>query len=444
MIEISVEVITAIMFGGILLGVLTGYPLPIIFGGLGLGVGYLTMGPSVGKLLYPRIFDALTNYILLAVPLFIFMGMMLESSGIAEKLYKALYVWFGGIKGGLAIATILLGTVLAACVGIIAASVTMLALVALPSMIKRGYDKALASGCVCAGGTLGILIPPSIMIVIYGPTAGISVGKLLMAAFMPGFLLSALYMAYAAIRCYLEPQLGPPIPAEESRIPFSKKTAMLASALLPTAILVLAVLGSIFLGVASPTEAAGVGALAATMLALGYRKLSWKVIERSGIETVKLCGMIFLFVVMAFAFTGVFISTGAGKLVAKWILAVPGGKWGGFLVIQLLVFLLGFFLDWLGIILIMVPIVTPIAAIHNFDAVWFATMVMVNLQTSFMTPPFAGAIFICKGVAPPELNITFGDVVRGVMPFVYLILVGVVLCVAFPEIILWLPSKMIK
>jgi len=444
MIDISPEVITVIMFSGILVGVLTGYPLPVIFGGLGLGIGYLTLGPAVGKLLYPRIFDALTNYILLAVPLFVFMGIMLESSGIAERLYDALYIWFGAIRGGLAIATILLGTVLAACVGIIAASVTMLALVALPSMIKRGYDKAIATGAVCAGGTLGILIPPSIMIVIYGPTAGISVGKLLMSAFMPGFLLSALYMAYVAIRCLLEPQLGPPIPAGESKVSFLKKTAMLASALLPTAILILAVLGSIFFGIASPTEAAGVGALAATLLALGYRKLSWKVLETTGIATVKLCGMIFLFVVMAVAFTGVFISTGAGKVVAQLILSVPGGKWGAFLVIQFIVFLLGFFIDWLGIILIMVPIVTPIAATLNFHPVWFATMIMVNLQTSFMTPPFAGAIFICKGVAAPELNVTFADIVRGVMPFVVLILVGIFLCVAFPQIILWLPGKMIK
>lgn len=444
MVDISVELITAIMLGGILVGVLTGYPLPIIFGGLGLSIGYLSMGPAVGKLLYPRIFDAMTNYILLAVPLFVFMGIMLESSGIAERLYDALYVWFGGIPGGLAVATILLGTVLAACVGIIAASVTMLALVALPSMIKRGYDKAIASGAVCAGGTLGILIPPSIMIVIYGPTASISVGKLLFSAFLPGFLLSFLYMSYVTIRCFLEPRLGPPIPASETKIPFMKKTATLAWAMIPTATLVLAVLGSIFLGIAAPTEAAGVGALAATLLALSYRKLNWKVIEKTGIETVKLCGMIFLFVVMAVAFTGVFISTGAGKVVAQMILSVPGGKWGAFLVIQFIVFLLGFFIDWLGIILIMVPIITPIAATLKFDPVWFATMVMVNLQTSFMTPPFAGAIFICKGVSPPELGVTFGDIVRGVMPFVVLILVAITLCIAFPEIILWLPGKMIK
>ncbi|MFC1930586.1 TRAP transporter large permease subunit [Chloroflexota bacterium] len=423
---------------------MTGYPLPIIMGGLGLGVGYATMGPAVGKLLYPRIFYTLTNYILLAVPLFVFMGNMLEGSGITERLYDALYLWLGKLRGGLAIATVLIGTVMAACVGIIAASVTMLALIALPSMVKRGYSKSLAAGSVCAGGTLGILIPPSVMIVIYGPTAGLSVGKLFMGAFVPGFVLSGLYCSYIAIRCFLQPKIAPPVPADELKVPFMKKTVTLAAALLPTALLILAVLGSIFTGIAAPTEAAAVGALAATILALAYHRLNWQVLKETGTSTVKLAGMIFLFVALAIAFTGVFISTGAGKVVEELILAMPGGKWGAFAMIMFICFILGFFIDWVGIILIMVPIITPIGNILGFDPIWFAMMVIVNLQMSFMTPPFAGAIFITRGVAPPELNVTMGDIIRGVFPFVFLIIIGLGLCIIFPQLILWLPSMMIR
>lgn len=444
MIDVSPEVITAIMLGGILVGVLTGYPLPLIMGGLGLGVGFATMGPAVGKLLYPRIFYSLTSYILLAVPLFVFMGNMLEHSGITEKLYDALYLWLGRLRGGLAVATVLIGTVLAACVGIIAASVSMLAVIALPSMVKRGYSRSLAAGAVCAGGTLGILIPPSIMIVIYGPMASVSVGKLFMGAFIPGFILSGLYCTYILIRSYLQPSIAPSMSSEETAAPFIQKTIKLATALVPTMILIMAVLGSIFMGIAAPTEAAAVGALAATLLAVGYRKFSWNILNNTGIATIKLTGMIFLFVVLAVAFTGVFISTGAGKVVENLILSMPGGKWGSFGIIMFICFMLGFFIDWLGIILIMVPIITPIGASLGFDPIWFAMMVIINLQMSFMTPPFAGAIFITRGVAPPELGVTMGDIIRGVFPFVFLIIMGLVLCTLFPQLILWLPSMMIK
>ena len=444
MIDISPELITGIMLGGIFIGVITGYPLPLVMGGLGLAVGYLTMGPAVGKLLYPRIFYALTNYILLAVPLFVFMGNMLESSGITEKLYDALYIWLGRLRGGLAVATVLIGTVLAACVGIIAASVTMLTLIALPSMVKRGYSKSLAAGSVCAGGTLGILIPPSVMIVLYGPMASVSVGKLFMGAFIPGLILSGLYCTYILVRSFFQPSIAPAVPSEETAVPFLRKTWILATALLPTLILIIAVLGSIFMGIAAPTEAAAVGSLAAVLLALAYRKLSWKILSNTGYATVKLTGMIFLFVVLAVAFTGVFISTGAGKVVENLILSMPGGKWGAFGMIMLICFFLGFFIDWVGIILIMVPIITPIGETLGFDPIWFAMMIIVNLQMSFMTPPFAGAIFITRGVADPELGVTMGDIIRGVFPFVFLIIIGLCICAFFPQVITWLPGMMIK
>ena len=244
MIDVSLEAITIIMLGGVLVGVLTGYPLGIVVGALGLIVGYLEWGSAIGALLYNRAVEGiLLNYVLLAIPLFVFMGLMLERSGIAERLYDALYLWLGGLRGGLAISTVIIGTIMAATVGIITASVTMLTLVALPAMVKRDYRKSLAGGSVCAGGTLGILIPPSIMLVIYGPMATLSVGKLFMGAFIPGFVLSGLYCSYIAIRCLLQPKIAPPVPPEERTVPFIKKTSMLLTALVPPALLIMAVLG---------------------------------------------------------------------------------------------------------------------------------------------------------------------------------------------------------
>ena len=444
MIQLSPELITIIMLGGVLIGVLTGFPLAFPLGGMGVIIGYLLFGPSVFDLIYSRVFSLVSNYLLLAIPLFVFMGGMLEKSGIAEKMYDALYLWLGGLRGGLAIVTILLGTILAATVGIIAASISMLAMVALPAMMKRGYDKALASGAIIAAGCLGILIPPSIMLVIYGPMATISVGKLFMAAFFPGFLLSFLYMIYVAVRCSLEPQLAPAIPAQERDVPIGKKTLMLVTALLPTALLVLAVLGVIFLGIAPPTEAAASGAFVATLLAVAYRRFSFKVLIGTALETLRLTAMILLIGSCAFAFVGVFLSAGCGKVVENLILATPGGVWGAFFVVQLIVFLLGFFIDWIGILFIIVPIISPLVLALGFDPLWFAMMICVNLQTSFMTPPFAPGIFFLRGTADPKLGVTMSDIIRGIWPFVFLVLIALLLMVAFPQIILWLPAKMIK
>ncbi|MBA7530837.1 C4-dicarboxylate TRAP transporter large permease protein DctM [subsurface metagenome] len=279
MIDLSPEIVTIIMLGGVLVGVLAGYPLAIPVGALALIMGFLLFGTGVFSLLYARLYSLIHSYVLLAIPLFVFMGAMLERSGIAERMYAALYLWLSGFRGGLAIITVVMGTVLAACVGIIGASVTMLSLLALPSMLKRGYSKSLASGSVCAGGTLGILIPPSIMLVIYGPMAGISVGKLFMAAFIPGLVLSGLYVTYIATRCFFQPKIAPAVPVEERAVPFLKKTAMLLTSLVPPALLIMAVLGSIFLGIAPPTEAAAVGAFAATILTIAYRRFNFEVLN---------------------------------------------------------------------------------------------------------------------------------------------------------------------
>jgi tripartite ATP-independent transporter DctM subunit len=444
MIDISPELTTALMMGLIMVGVLTGFPLAIPIGGVAVIFGFLLFGTGSIEIISGRVFSLVTNYTLLAVPAFIFMGGMLQHSGIAEKMYDALYVWLGGLRGGLAIITVLIGTIMAACVGVIAASITMLAMVALPAMLRRGYDKGLASGSVVAGGCLGILIPPSIMLVIYGPMAWISVGKLFMAAFFPGFTLSALYCLYIGIRSYLQPQIAPSIPSEERRMPFLKKTILLITSLAPTAILILAVLGVIFLGIAAPTEASATGAFVATILAIAYRRVSFNLLNETALATLKLTSMILLIGSCAFAFVGVFLSAGCGNVVEELILGTPGGRWGAFASVMFIVFLLGFFIDWIGILFIIVPIISPLAPALGFDPLWFAMMICVNLQMSFMTPPFAPGIFFLRGTASKELGLTMADIIRGVIPFIFLVFIGLALCVIFPQIILWLPGQMIK
>jgi tripartite ATP-independent transporter DctM subunit len=443
LINLSAEALTAIMIGSIFVGVLTGFPLAFVVGSVGLIVGYVMLGPQAFEIIYGRLYSLSLNYPLLAVPLFTFMGVVLQKSGIADGLFDALYLWLGGFRGGLAVATVLFGTVLAACLGVITAAVTMLTLIALTPMVSRGYDKSLACGAVCAGGTLGILIPPSVMLVIYGPMAQISVGKLFMAAIFPGLLLATLYCAYVAVRCLLQPDMGPSIPVEDRTVPFAVKTKKLVYSLFPPAILILSVLGTIFFGIAPPTEAASVGAFAAILLTVVYRKFSWGMLSHTAIETLRVSSFVLLIGCLSFAFVGVFISLGGAEVVSRVILAAPGGRWGAFLMVMIVVFMLGMFIDWIGIVFIMVPILSPIGPQLGFDALWFGMMICVNLQMSFMTPPFAVAIFVCRGTAAPELGVTISDIIRGVIPFVAMIVLGLVLCTIFPQIILWLPGQMI-
>lgn len=439
---VSPEIVTVGMFTALLLGVLTGFPLALPIGGVGLITGYLLFGPNAFDLIYSRLYAIITDYGFMAVPLFVFMGNMLEKSGIAEKMYDAVYIWFGKFRGGLAITSILIGTIMAACVGIIAASITMLTLVALPAMMKRGYDKGLATGSIIAGGSLGILIPPSIMLIIYGPVAWISVGKLFMAAFMPGFLLSGLYILYIAIRAYLQPSMAPSAADEGRDIPFIQKTKMLFFALGPTAILILSVMGAIYFGLASPTEAAAVGSAVATLLTIAYGRFSWKVLKDVSIDSIKLTAMVLLIAGCSTAFVSVFLSAGGGNVVENFILSVPGGRWGSFALVMVVCFILGMFIDWVGIIYVLVPILAPIIPRLGFDPLWFAMMIIVNLQMSFLTPPFAYGIFFLKGAAAPELKINTGDIIQGVIPFIVLIAIGLLLMITFPQIILWLPSTM--
>jgi len=441
-IELSPGIITTIMIAAILVGVLTGFPLAFVVGSIGLIMGYLLLGDAAFEIIYSRLYSLAQNYPLLAVPLFTFMGVVLQRSGIADGLFDALYLWLGGFRGGLAVSTVIFGTILAACLGVITASVTMLTLIALTPMVKRGYDKSLAAGAVCAGGTLGILIPPSVMLVIYGPMAMVSVGKLFMAAIFPGLTLGGLYCLYVAVRCWIQPTLGPAVPVEDRQVPLAVKTRMLLYSLVPPMVLILSVLGTIFFGIAPPTEAAAVGAFAATLLTIAYRKFNWRMLSYTALETLRVSAFVLMIGCLSFAFVGVFISAGCGDVVGNAIMNAPGGRWGAFVVVMFIVFILGMFIDWIGIVFIMVPILAPIGPQLGFDPLWFGMMICVNLQMSFMTPPFAVAIFVCRGTAAPELGVTIADIIRGVVPFVAIIMVGMALCIVFPQLILWLPAHM--
>ena len=445
MIDISPELLTALMFGGLIVLAATGYPLGILLLGIGTGVGYLLMGPKVIELFRVGSFRILSNYVFMAVPLFVFMGIIVEKSGLTEKLYDALYVWLGGLRGGLALTVILIGTLLAACVGIIAASVITMGVIAYPVMVRQGYHKSFAAGCVCAGGTLGTLIPPSIMLITYGPLAGLSVGQLFMSSLTAGLIVSAMYCAYILVRAAIQPEIGPPIPVQERAVPVRRKMKMLYTSLLPPLLLILAVLGGIFFGVATPTEAAGVGAVAALIMAAVFRRLNWPVLRDAMIGTVEATCMVMLVALGALMFTIVFDYGGGVDVVSRLILSAPFGRWGSLLAILILVIILGMFIDWIGIVFLVVPIATPIGAQLGFDPLWFAMMIIVALHTSYITPPFATSIFFLKGVIKPEWGtLTMGDIVRGVYPYILVLCGSLVLFALFPRILLWLPDLMIR
>lgn len=444
MIELSAEAVTYLMLGGVFVLVMTGFPIAFVIGSVAFFTGLAVFGPTTTfHILYSRFYDLSLNYPYLAVPLFTFMGVILQHSGVTKDLYQSLYEAMGRLRGGLAVVTILFGTILAACLGVIAASVTILTLIALEPMITRGYDKSLASGSIVAAGTLGILIPPSIMLVVYAPQAGLSVGQMFMGAVFPGLLLSAFYMVYVVIRCRLNPALGPAIP-EDQVTPFDRaKFVKLLKSLVPPVLLIIAVLGTIFLGIAPPTEAAAVGCMASILLAIGYRKFSWELMKRASLETMKVSAFVVMIAAMCYSYVGIFMNAGAGDVVADFILSVPGGKWMSFFVIMAIVFLLGMFIEWIGIVFIVVPIFSPILAALGFDPLWAGMMICINMQMAFQTPPMAMSIFVLKGTAPPELGVTIGEIIWGVIPFILIIMLVLVICSFFPQIILWLPRMMI-
>ena len=435
----SIELVTVLLFVCVLGLILLGYPIGLVLAGVATIFGLIFLGPQIFDVFTLRIFGIFSDYVLVAVPLFVFMGIVIEKSGIAMRLFDAMYVLLGRLRGGLAVATVVTCTIFATVTGVVGASVVTMGILALPAMLKYKYDKALATGSICASATLAILIPPSIMLVVYGPIANVSVGVLFAGAFLPGFLLALLYIAYILVRCHLDPAAGPTPDrtSEPFTLPAREKLRLFAVSVAPVVLLILAVLGTIFFGLAAPTEAAALGAFFGCLLAAAYRKLNLQVLREAALQTLRVTAMVYLLLIGAGFFTGVFMRLGCGSVVKELLLGFPLGGWGALLLMWFIIFLLGFFIDWIAVVLITVPIFTPVATALGFDPVWFAMMNIIVLQTSFLTPPFAFAIFMLQGVAPPEVKT--GDIYRGVVPFVALQACGILLCVLFPEIILFLP-----
>ena len=440
----SVEVLTILMFLTLMASITMGHPLAVTLAAVAALFGLIDNGfdvPALLGLFANNAWGIFLNYTLVAIPLFIFMAQVLDRSKVSEGLFDALYKVLGGLRGGLGMAVIVVSTVFAATTGIVGASVVAMGLMAGPALLRRGYDKALSAGIICSSGTLGILIPPSIMLVVYGGLTGqkeTSVGNLFAAAIFPGLLLSGMYLLYVGLRCYLNPKLGPPIPPEDRTATPMQKFVMTMKNFVPPFGLILTVMGTILAGIATPTEAAALGCVGALILATVSRKLDWTVITQACISTARTTAMIMALFVGGKFFSVVFLSIGGGDVVADVLLGMDVSPYIVLAIMMAVVFFMGMFIDWAAILLVVVPIFTPIAMDLDFNPLWFAMMVCINLQTSFLTPPFGYSLFYFKGVAPPEYSM--GDVYKGILPFVAIQLIGLAMMVIFPQIITYLPD----
>lgn len=434
-------ILIAVLFIGMIIGLALGQELAFVLGGIGVLVGYYAWGDAGVSIAMTKVFDQMQSYAMVAIPMFVLMANFLTHSKVADGLFMSIRYLFGPLKGGLGLAVIVVSTVFAATTGIVGASVVTMGMLSVPVLLRCGYKPSLACGMVCAGGTLGILIPPSIMLVSMGAYAEVSVGKIFFAAIIPGLLLSLMYIVYVFIICHIHPDWGPAMNAEElAAMPLKQRIKGSLINLIPPLILIFGVLGSIFGGIATPTEAAGVGALFALILAIFYKQFSWKMLVTSVIETAKTTSMVFIILFGAAAFTGVFMSLDGDQIIADWVVGMGIGKWGAFAIMMFIVFIMGMFIDWLGIVMIVFPIFLPIMDIFGFDRLWIVAITAIMLQTCFMTPPFGFALFYIKGIVPEHVKI--GEIYKGVLPFIAIVLFVVVLCTVFPQIVTWLPNAM--
>ncbi len=433
----SIELLTVLFFSSLLVFLLLGLPLSFVLGGVPIVFIYFTWGPEAFYMVAAQAWGAMNKFTLVAIPLFIFMAMILERSGVANDLYEMMYLWFGPVRGGLAIGTVVICAIFSAMCGISGAAVVSMGTIALPSMLKRNYDKLMAVGCINSGGGWGILIPPSVIMILYALISGESVGRLFAGGVMPGLLLLVLVSSYIAIRCYFQPHLGPALPREE-RGDWKRKLAALKAVLLPM-IIVLLVLGSIVGGITTPTEAAAAGVLGAVISALVYRQLTWKLVMEASVRTLRLTGMIMWILFGAYCFSSAYHGMGAPQLIEDIMAYIPGGPWGTIIFIQVVIFLLAMVLDPAGIMMITVPIFLPFVTAHGFDPVWFGILFTINMEIGYMTPPFGFNLFYLKGIVPP--SITMGDIYRSVIPFTIVESTGLALVMIFPQIAIWLPNK---
>lgn len=441
--NLSPELLTLVMFGGLLVGLFMGHPLAFVLGGVAVIGAFLGPGERILGTLINNIFgNAMDNYVLVAIPLFILMARFLNDSGVTEKMFDAMRLLLANLRGGLALTVVIVSVLLAATTGIVGASIAVMGMIALVPMLKYGYNKELSAGVIMASGCLGILIPPSIMLILMASYSPVSVGALFAGALIPGLLLGVMYALYVLIICYIKPSYGPKVPPEErAEVSTKQLLIMLAKYVVPPMSLILGVLGALFTGVATATEASAIGVFIAFILFMifGDRKVStcfWTMVEAGKTTT-----MVMLVLVGATAFTGVFSRGGGMDVISELVLAMPGGTIGALILMLFLVFILGMFLDWTGIVLLSFPIMLPIVETMGVDVLWFVVMVAVVLQTSFLTPPFGYALFYLKGVAPPGVEIV--DLYKAVIPFVALILLACALMSFFPWLITGLPSLML-
>jgi tripartite ATP-independent transporter DctM subunit len=448
--EISIEWLSLILFGGLALLLMLGLPMAFCTGSLAVICLYLFGNSAILNMMPSRIFPFMTDYQLSAVPLFIFMAAMLEKAGIIEELFDVIYKWLGSLRGGLASATVLACTVLAAMVGVVGATEVTMGMIALPAMLRRGYDPKLACGSLLAGGTLGILIPPSVMAIVYAVVAQQSLGELLIGSIFPGLLLSGMYIIYITVRCYINPKLGPALPIEE-RVNMKEKLRLLRNTIAPILLIIL-VLGVIFFGIATPVEAAGIGTFGALVVCALNRRLNWVNIQEASMATLKATSMVMWIFFGATMFVGFFIVKGGQEFVANSIVGTGLPPYGILFLMMVVLFILGMFLDWVGILLLTVPIFVPILTKLAFTGVfgfagvkpddislWYGVIFIVNMQMAFLSPPFGYSLFYLKSVAPPQISMAM--IFKSAVPFIGLQAIGNALCIIFPQIVLYLPSQ---
>ncbi len=431
----SVELLTLLFFGALLVFLMLGTPLAFVLGGVSVVFLYFEMGPIGFYLLASKMWETMQSPTLMAVPLFVFMAILLEKSGVANDLYDMMHQWFGGLRGGLAIGTVLICVIFAAMSGISGAAVVTMGTIALPKMLERGYDKKLALGAINAGGGWGILIPPSILMVLYSLLTEVSVGRLFAAGIGPGLTLFILVTIYIGGRCWLQPELGPALPPDE-RASWPMKLKSLKAVILPIMIVTI-VLGAIFGGFATPTEAAAIGVFGSLVATLINGQLNTKVIHEASIATLKLTALVMWILFAAHAFSTAYTALGAQSLISDLMAYIPGGRWGALFFMLVVLFFFGMVLDPVGIMLITLPVFLPVVRDAGFDPIWFGILFIIMMEVGYMTPPFGFNLFYLKGVAPPD--ITMGDIYASVFPYVVVTLIGVALIILFPEIALYFP-----
>jgi tripartite ATP-independent transporter DctM subunit len=425
-----------LMFVTLMILLLMGYPVGFTLGAVAIVFGGLFLELNDFQSLPLRIWGIMTNFTLLAVPLFVFMGVVFDRSGLAEDLLETMGKLCGKLNGGLALSVVIVGAMLAATTGVVGATVVTMGIIALPTMLKHDYSPALATGTIAASGTLGQIIPPSIILILLGDVMGVPVGRLFMGAVIPGSILVLLFMLYIFAYALYKPHTAPALKTTSEKLNYTNALITL----LPPTVLILAVLGSIFFGIASPTESAAVGAIGALILAAIHKKLTLENLQESMRQTTKLTSMVFVILIGASAFGSVFIGMDGDRLVLDVMSNLPGGVWGFLLVSMLLIFILGFFLDFLQICFIVIPILAPIANTLGIDLLWFAVLIAINLQTSFLTPPFGFSLFYLKAVAPSGVRIQ--DIYSGIIPFVILQVLTIIILILIPKLVTWLPDLM--